>query len=124
MSFDAELMQLLVDAVDDLPGVEKKRMFGFEALWAQGRIFALVWEGRISLRLPDPDAVAELMRHPGSDALKIVKGKLHGAPQRWINVPESFHDDPHELRRWARRAYELALREPPPKRRKRRVTRA
>ena len=124
MSLDAELMQLLADAVEDLPSVEKKRMFGFEALWAQDRIFALVWDGRISLRLPDPAVAAELIAFPGAGALHIVKGKLSGAPQRWINVPESFHDDPHELRRWARRAYDLALREPPPKRRKRRVRRA
>jgi len=124
VSFDAELMQLLIDAVGDLPGVEKKRMFGFEALWAQGRIFALVWDGRIALRLPDATAAAELLAHPGAGALKIVKGKLSGAPQRWLNLPEGFHDDPHELRRWARRAYDLALQEPPPRRRKRRVRRA
>ena len=30
----------MLDAVDGLPLVEKKRMFGFHALWADGRIFA------------------------------------------------------------------------------------
>ncbi len=124
MGLDADLMALLLDAADGLPLVERKRMFGFEALWADGRIFALVWEGRISLRLPDPALAAALAALPGANALTIVEGKSSPAGQRWIEVPESFHDDPHELRRWAQRAYDLALRQPPPARRKRRRKRA
>jgi TfoX/Sxy family transcriptional regulator of competence genes len=124
MSFDTDLMALLLDAADGLPLVEKKRMFGFEALWGEGRIFALVWQGRISLRLPDRAAAAELLRHPGAAALTIAGGKTNPAGQRWINVPESFHDDPHELRRWVGRAYDLALLQPLPPRRKRRARRA
>jgi DNA transformation protein and related proteins len=124
VSLDADLMSLLLDAVERLPDVEKKRMFGFAALWAQGRIFALVWRGRISLRLPDPAAAAELSALPGAKALDIVEGKVGPAGQRWIDVPEAFHDDPDELRRWARRAYDLALQEPLPQRRKRRARRA
>jgi TfoX/Sxy family transcriptional regulator of competence genes len=124
VSLDADLMSLLLDAVERLPDVEKKRMFGFAALWAQGRIFALVWRGRISLRLPDPAAAAELSALPGAKALDIVDGKVGPTGQRWIDVPEAFHDDPDELRRWARRAYDLALQEPLPQRRKRRARRA
>jgi len=124
VGLDADLMALLLDASDGLPLVEKKRMFGFEAIWADGRIFALVWQGRISLRMPDRTAAAELARLPGATALSIVEGKTSPAGQRWINVPEAFHDDPHELRRWVRRAYDLALLQPLPPRRKRRATRA
>jgi TfoX/Sxy family transcriptional regulator of competence genes len=123
-SFDAELMALLLDAAEPLAMVEKKRMFGFEALWADGRIFALVWQGRISLRIPDSAVAAELAALPGAGALQIVEGKKSASGQRWINVPESLHDDPHELRRWVRRAYDLALQQPPPPRRKRRGKRA
>jgi TfoX/Sxy family transcriptional regulator of competence genes len=141
VSLDADLMSLLLDAVERLPGVAKKRMFGFEALWADGRIFALTWRGRISLRLPDPAAAAELLALPGARALTIGEGRISPAGQRWIDVPEAFHDDPHELRRWAQRAYDLArggagfagdgrspkgaaLKELLPKPRKRRVRRA
>ena len=113
-------MSLLLDAAEGLPHVEKRRMFGFEALWAEGRIFALVWEGRIALRLPDPTLAAALAALPGAKALTIVEGKSSPAGQRWIEVPESFHDDPHELRRWAQRAYDLALRQPLPPRKRRR----
>jgi TfoX/Sxy family transcriptional regulator of competence genes len=124
MSLAADLMAILLDAADGLPLVEKKRMFGFEALWGDGRIFALVWQGRISLRLPDRADAAELARVPGATALTIAEGKTSPAGQRWINVPESFHDDPHELRRWVGRAYDLALLQPLPPRRKRRARRA
>jgi TfoX/Sxy family transcriptional regulator of competence genes len=123
MSLDADLMALLLDAAEGLPLVEKKRMFGFEALWGDGRIFALVWQGRISLRLPDRAAAAELAGRAGATPLKIAVRKAKSSGQRWINVPESFHDDPHDLRRWVRRAYDLALRQPPPPR-KRRMRRA
>ena len=112
-------MALLLDAAERLPRVEKKRMFGFEALWGDGRIFALVWQGRISLRLPDPAAAAELAGLPGATALTIVEGKTSPAGQRWVNVPESFHDDPQELRRWVHRAYDLALLQPLPPRKRR-----
>jgi len=44
----------------------------------------------------DADLMAGL---PGAAALTIVEGKTPQSGQRWINVPESFHDDPHELRR-------------------------
>jgi len=126
--FDAELMELLLDAVADLR-VEKKRMFGFQALWAEGRIFALVWQGRIALKLPDETAAAQLAALPGSSAFWKEAGDDSPAGKKWINVPESFHDDPHELRRWAMRAYEMALQLPPPRKRrakgrKRRVPRA
>jgi TfoX/Sxy family transcriptional regulator of competence genes len=124
VSLDADLMSLLLDAVERLPGVEKKRMFGFTALWAEGRIFALVWKGRISLRLPERSAAAELSAIPGARPLTIAEGKVSPAGQRWIDLPETFHDDPHDLRRWAQRAYDLALKEPPPKRRKRRIRHA
>ncbi len=123
MSLDAGLMQLLLEAAEGLRLVEKKRMFGFEALWADGRIFALVWKGRISLRMPDPATASELAGLPGAEALTIVEGKTSAAGQRWINVPESFHDDAHALRGWVQRAHDLALQQPPPTRGKRRVRR-
>ncbi|MGZ6144329.1 MAG: TfoX/Sxy family protein, partial [Myxococcales bacterium] len=117
MPLDADLMALLLDAVEGLPRVVKKRMFGFEALWADGRIFAVVWKGRISLKVP------ELAALPGTRPFAIELGKLTAKPATWIETPESFHDDPHELRRWAHRAYDLALKTPRPAR-KRRVRRA
>ena len=123
MSLDADLMSLLLDAVEGLPLVEKKRMFGFSALWADGRIFALAWRGRIALRMPEPLAAAGLLAIPGARVFTLAEGKTTPAGSRWIEAPESFHDDPHALRRWSGRAYHLALREPLPIR-KRRARRA
>jgi TfoX/Sxy family transcriptional regulator of competence genes len=92
-------------------------MFGFEALWADGRIFALVWKGRIALKHPD------LAKLPGAQPLGFDLEKPVGREPAWMDVPEAFHDDPHELRRWAERAYDRARGQPLPskKRRKRRA---
>jgi TfoX/Sxy family transcriptional regulator of competence genes len=114
MSIDKDLMALLEDAVEDLPKVEKKRMFGFEALWADGRIFGLVANGRICLKHPDLAAL------PGARRFVYrMRGGRSARPARWIDVPESFHDDPHELRTWAHKAYDLALTQPRPSGRRR-----
>ena len=113
MSLDADLMSILLDAVEGLPGVTRKRMFGFEALWAEGRIFALAANGRITLKHPD------LAQLSGTRPFMVRLGKKTARPARWIVAPESFHDDPHELRKWARKAYDLALAQPLPARKRR-----
>ena len=113
MSLDADLMSILLDAVEGLPNVARKRMFGLDALWADGRIFALVANGRIALKDSD---LATLV---GSRPFAVEMGKKTARPARWFFVPESFHDDPHELRKWARKAYDLALAQPLPVRKRR-----
>src|SRR5438128_1795753 len=100
MPLDADLMAILLDAADGQRLVEKKRMFRFEALWGDGRIFELVLQGRISSQVPDPADAAELARLLGAAALTTVEGKAPQSVKRCTSVPESFHDDPHELRRW------------------------
>jgi TfoX/Sxy family transcriptional regulator of competence genes len=108
VSLEAELMQLVLDAVEGLSRIERKRMFGFEALWADGRIFALVHQGRIALKLPESKAAAELLSLPGTKPFSVFRKQ----PGSWFFVPEELHDDPHALRSWAARAYELARTSP------------
>jgi TfoX/Sxy family transcriptional regulator of competence genes len=100
------LLGLLEDAAMPLPGVTRKKMFGCEALFAEGTIFALIWkEDRIGLKFPDPAAEAEARALPGSDPWQ-AGDKVMG---RWVLVPEAFHDDPVTLARWVQRAHALAL---------------
>ena len=58
----------------------------------------------------------------------FMVGKKSKRLTGWLVTPESFHDDPQELRRWTALAHELALRaqpeaavfrRTPPRRRKR-----
>lgn len=100
------LHDLLEEAAAPLPGVSHKRMFGCDALFADGTIFGLIWkDGRIGLKVPDAEAYNELMALDGSQPW-VAGSKQMGS---WVLVPESFHDDRAALAVWTRRAHARAL---------------
>lgn len=99
------LLELLEEGSQGLPGVSKRRMFGCDALFADGTVYGLVWKtGRIGLKLPEPAAFDELMAMPGSEPWMAGTKTISG----WVLVPETFHDDPSQLRTWVERAHRLA----------------
>lgn len=100
------LFELVEDASAPLPGVSHKRMFGCEAFFAEGTIYALIWkDDRIGLKLPDEASHAALAAMPGTTPW-APGGKRMG---KWLLVPEGFHDDRAELAAWVRRAHAQAL---------------
>ena len=102
------LLELLEEAAMPLPGVTRKKMFGCEALFADGTIFAMVWkEGRLAVKLPD--GLEEALALPGADPW-APGGKKMGA---WALLPETFHDDAAAIAHWVRRAHASALVAPP-----------
>lgn len=109
-----ELERLLAAAAAELPNVTARKMFGCQALWARGSVFALVWKhGRIGVKLPDERAFAALMSEPGAAPWKA--GPMTMA--HWVLLPETFHARAAEIRRWAARAHALcSALEPKPKR--------
>ena len=105
------LLELVEEASRELPGVSPRRMFGCDALFAYGNIYALVWkDGRIGLKLPEPSLYEELMAMPGAAPWEVGPSK---AMSTWVLVPEDFHDDSEQLEVWVRRAHELASKRPP-----------
>ncbi|MHB8875307.1 MAG: TfoX/Sxy family protein, partial [Myxococcaceae bacterium] len=99
------------DASARLPAVSKRLMFGCEALFARGSIYALVWKtGRIGLRLPDAARFAELMALEGADPWSPGKNM---SMSHWVLVPEAFHDDTDALGEWVMRAHAFAMKAPP-----------
>ena len=109
MTLLAYLTDAVEDATCDLPGVERRKMFGCDAWFAGGSIFALVWKhGRIGLKLPEPGARAELAGLPGAAPWTAGTKTMSG----WVLVPEGFHDDADALRAWTLRAHEAALAAP------------
>ncbi len=105
-TLEQHLKELLDDATADLRGVAVRRMFGCDAFFADGQIFALVWkEGRIGLRLPDAGAFAEVLAMRGGRPWTIGAKKM----SHWAFVPEDFHDDEDALGTWVRKAHQLAL---------------
>jgi TfoX/Sxy family transcriptional regulator of competence genes len=107
----AELHRLFEAGVDGLPGVDQKRMFGCDGFFREGTIFGLIWkEGRIGLKLPEPQAFEEAMALPGS--IPWTAGNM--TMSQWVLVPESFHQDKATLFGWIRRAHTLAATAPKP----------
>ena len=88
-----------------LPKVTGKKMFGCEALWADGSVFALVWkEGRIGLKLTDVAEFDALIKLPGAGPWKA--GPM--AMSHWVLVPEAMHTKSAELKKWAAKAHKSA----------------
>lgn len=106
-SLNAFLLESLETAARGLRLVTRKKLFGCEALFADGTMFALVWKtGRIALKLRDEGARRELTALPGTEPWSPSGGKTMGG---WLLVPESFHDEDDDLRLWVHRAHAQAL---------------
>jgi TfoX/Sxy family transcriptional regulator of competence genes len=110
-SLDAHLLSLLLDLTAELPEVTGRRMFGSDALFANGTIFAIVWDGRVTLRFPDEARFAAANALEGAGPFDPMgAGKTMG---RWVCMPEAFHDDVEALSPWVELAHRLAMSEPP-----------
>lgn len=102
------LYDVLEEAAGPLPAVSKRRMFGCDALFAVGNIFALIWKtGRIGVRLPDPAAFEAALGRPGAVAWSVGDGLK--PMSHWVLLPEADHDDPATLARWVGTAHGMAM---------------
>lgn len=102
------LYDVLEEAAGPLPAVTKRRMFGCDALFADGNIFALIWKaGRVGVRLPDPVAFEAALARPGAGAWSVGDGMKPMA--HWVLLPEGDHDDPATLARWVGTAHGMAM---------------
>ena len=109
MTFTDELSELVAETVSRLPGISKKRMFGCDAFFRSGQIFALIWKtGRIGVRLSDVLIHDALMASPGAEPWQVYDKPSAKPMKHWVLVPEAFHDDTLELASWLGQAYTLA----------------
>lgn len=99
----AWLKERLDAAVAGLGDVTVKRMFGCDAYFREGKIFAMVWkEGRLAVKLTDATS---------HDALAAVRGVQPWSPggkmvmTSWLLVPSAWNEDEDALRPWVERAY-------------------
>jgi TfoX/Sxy family transcriptional regulator of competence genes len=100
------LMSLMDEVVRHFDRVTKRRMFGCDAFFVGGLIFALIWKtGRIGLKLPSESLFKQLMSASGS-TLWVAGNKTM---RHWVLIPETFHKNPTLLRQWAGHAYSLAV---------------
>src|ERR1700722_1841031 len=106
----ARLKAVFDGALAGLEGVEPKKLFGSDAYFVHGNIFALVFkEGRLGLRLTEERSREGLMALPGADPW-IVGDK---AARFWVLLPAAGHSRPARLRDWARQPWEAGEERPP-----------
>ncbi|WDZ78406.1 TfoX/Sxy family protein [Ensifer adhaerens] len=92
---------------ETLGPVTIKRMFGGKGIYCQGVIFALEVDGEILLKGDEqttPAFEAAGSRQWAYDG----KGKQVKMP--YWSIPDDAFDDPDEMARWVRLAYDAALR--------------
>ena len=107
-NLDTYLTELVAEASGELPEVSTRRMFGSQAFFANGSIFALIWDGRIALRMPDPAQYDALYAMPGASTWNPMPDRERPM-SKWVLVTEDFHDDLDALRPWVELAHKQAL---------------
>jgi TfoX/Sxy family transcriptional regulator of competence genes len=109
-SLDTHLSDLLADLSAELPEVTKKRMFGCDGYFANDAVYALVWDARIVLKLPEP-ALAEAAL--AMESALPWKPMPNAKPMsHWVVMSEELHDDVDTLRPYLEAAHRLAMSAP------------
>jgi DNA transformation protein and related proteins len=110
----SELVRSLPEVFERFGRVEARRMFGGHGIYHDGRMFALVARDTLYLK-SDPESAVHFdrLRLPRFEYQR--KGKTMQMSYR--EAPAEVFDDRDEAARWARLAWEAALRSgTPPKR--------
>ena len=98
-----ELESLVNAATSKMQKITSKKIFGCHAVWVNENVFALVWKhGRIGVKLPVEKSFDLLMSAKGAEPWKAGPMKM----AHWVLVPEKFHSDKTELKKWVKKAYD------------------
>ncbi len=107
------VVALFQTAVEGLPEVELRKMFGYPCAFLRGLMLTGIFQDRIMLRLSDEDR-AQFLKLPGAKPFEPMPGR----PMReYVELPPSVMNSPAALKRWVKRgiAYVETL---PPKAKK------
>ena len=90
-------------------------MFGGQGIFHQGLMFALIADGKLYLKADDDNRAA--FEVEGCERFGYFR---QGREYRlsYYRAPQEFYENPAACRRWARSAFDAALRQPPPKRKR------
>jgi TfoX/Sxy family transcriptional regulator of competence genes len=101
----ALLWTALQTAASSLRDVQERKMFGCEALFTNGAIFALVWKtGRIGVKLPDAARFDARASEKGSEPWRAGEMIM----SHWVLVPKRLEGDTRKLGEWVKEAHGLA----------------
>jgi len=89
-------------AVERLPGVELKTMFGYPAVFLSGNMLASVFQDRIMIRLSERDRANALL----IEGAKLFEPSPGRAMREYVELPRSVVEDGSSLADWLRRGAE------------------
>src|SRR5579859_7806826 len=105
----AELVKLFEDALDNWPGAQIRKMFGYPAGFVNGQMFTGLHEDKMFVRL-SPDDLAALMRIEGAAPFAPMQGR----PMReYAVIPASMLHDSKALHDWLVKAFDYTQSLPP-----------
>jgi DNA transformation protein len=87
--------------------VNVRRLFGGAGIYADGTMFALLYDGLIYLKAGDCNAAAFDREALEPFTYTTKEGKRGVTSYR--RMPDRLYDDPHELAEWSRDALSAAL---------------
>lgn len=95
------------DLFRGLGTVSIRRMFGGKGVYHEGMIVAVEVDGELLLKADSISAAA--FAEAGSTQW-AYEGKTRPVAMPYWSIPEAAFDDPEEMVRWTRRAFEAARR--------------
>ncbi|MEQ8307369.1 MAG: TfoX/Sxy family protein [Hoeflea sp.] len=98
---------LIREMFDSLGDITIKRMFGGKGIYHKGVILALEVDGEILLKA---DGVSAPQFEDAGSAQWTYAGKKKPVAMPYWSIPDAAIDDPEEMARWVRLAWEAALR--------------
>ena len=107
------VVALFRTAVEGLPEVELRKMFGYPCAFLRGQMVTGIFQDRIMLRLSEADR-EKFLKLPGAKPFEPMPGR----PMReYVELPPNVMNSPAALKRWVKRgiAYVETL---PPKAKK------
>ena len=104
-----ELIKAFQEAMQPLPGIQVRQMFGYPAAFVNGQMFACLHERKMALRLPGADQ-SVFLQLEGARQFEPMPGR----PMReYVVVPPAMLASPEELDAWILKALAFAHSLPP-----------
>ena len=107
MSADGDFVAYVLELLQPLARVSARRMFGGYGIYGDGLMFALVFDGRLYLKVDDGNKAAF---QAAGCAPFVYAGQEKPIEMSYWTVPESALESAEEMTPWARLAMAAALR--------------
>lgn len=98
----------VLDLLNPLGPLGRRRMFGGHCLYLDGIPFAIVFDDTLYLKVDDSN-LADFQAHGVHDSIRAFE-KNRSLTISYYEVPPDILEDREELHSWARKAFEVALR--------------